>query len=452
MAFMDAFNYRPESVLSPMLAKRNNPGGLYEHVFGVVHRMGKNALCQAEYDVDFFRRSADNWSANFSYRRSDNTDFSTNIFGEIMGGRYGTLLGPKGNHYPGPNPEDPNHITDSTPVKQVIVLGSPSFCPPALAAYFRNQVVVLDNMRHADAREEMEDQVTFDVKEIIKGYAPEEEPCLITLHSSQLYTVEKENGSPTKPASRKPMQKRHANGSSVGATEQVTEDASPQPSNTDTRAINLEDAARGRPFQDHELPGVDRIWVGAKYSPWVIPGYGGNRFRQRIAQTIQLDWRTVKGDLIPPWKVWDELRPGTLIMANVVFHIYVMPARDPLKSRKKVYQAVIKTIRVLGRSDIEVSKPVRDQESFAGSASSNTAAEHDDAAFQALSELVLPDDNDEANPETETSDRGTNESESVAEEATHGKAAGESGNVVYLEDLEDVATVNTKKSKKARRM
>ncbi|KAL0058693.1 hypothetical protein AAF712_014621 [Marasmius tenuissimus] len=287
--------------------------------------MGKNVLCQVEYDVDFFQRSVDNWSTNFGYQNSDNQEFSTNIFSKIMGGRYGTLLGPKGNHYLGPNPEDPNRITNSTPVKQVIVLGTPSFCTPPLAMYFHNQVVVLDDMRNADAHEEMEDQLTFDVKEIIKDYSLEDEPCLITLHSSQIYTVEKGNPSPTRPVSRKPMRKRHVNGSTMTESGEGTENAPVQLSTTDTSVLNLEDTARGRPFQDHELPGSDHICVGAKYSPWVIPGYGGDRFWQRIAQTIQLDWRNVKGELIPPWKV---------------------------------YQAVIKTIQVLRRSDIEVSKPI----------------------------------------------------------------------------------------------
>ncbi|KAL0057922.1 hypothetical protein AAF712_015417 [Marasmius tenuissimus] len=445
MTSMDPFYYRPESILSPMISKRNSPKGLYDHIGGIIRRMGKSALCHAEYDVDFFKRSGDNWSTNFTYRTSDNLEFSANVFGEIAGGRCGTLLGPKGNHFPGVNPEDPNPITDATPVKQVIVIGKPSYCPDDLEAYFHNQIVVLDEMRRADEREEMDDSASFDVKEIIKGYTAEDDPCLITLHGSQLYTVEKDSLSGAKSGSRKPMRKRRANGSNVIETH---ESISAGPSAAGTPARSVEDATRGRPLEGHDLPSGDRIRVGAKYSPWVLPGYGGSRFRQHIAQVIQLDWRNLKGELIPPWNVWDELRPGTLIMANVVFHIYVMPGRDPSKPKKKVYQAVIKTLRVIGRSDIEVTKPVLQQDA---SVTSQPSGEGDDAAFKALSGLVLPDD---VLDDADSSDRGSEGSRSTAgREEVDPKVGVKSSDVngTYLEDTEDVFAANSRKSKKAKR-
>ncbi|KAL0060393.1 hypothetical protein AAF712_012844, partial [Marasmius tenuissimus] len=226
-----------------------------------------------------------------------------------------------------------------------------------------------------------------------------------------------------------------------------------------TPSVVREEVWSGRPLKDHELPGRESVRVGAKYSPWTVPGYGGGRFRQRFAQVIQLDWRDARNQLIPPWNAWDDLRPGTLVMATVVFNVYVMPAKDPSMPKRKIYQALVKSLRVLGRSDIPTTKPLRSCETDTGGSSSRSI--EDDVALQALSAISLPDEtspSNDASPSTTISeDTVRSTQDSVHEEQVEKRAGGmseEGGqdeNMVFLEDIEPSFVVNTRKSKKVKR-
>ncbi|KAJ8077474.1 hypothetical protein PM082_001904 [Marasmius tenuissimus] len=468
---MDSSQYLPDSVSSSLLTKRAAEGGLYDHLKRIISGMEKSALCHLEYGVHFFRQENNNWSTTTTYRSNDSMEFTTNIFGEVVGSKYGTILGPDGNHWPGNNLKQPNAITDSSPVKQVIVLGKPSFCDEVLENFYRNQVCVFDKMRNADEREEEEDGLFFDAKQIIRKKVYNEEACLIALHGANLYTIEREQASSAKSGPREVMKKRRADGSSNFETEKKNSPPIVAVGESSKQAVNpallKEDVRNGRPIKDHELPGHETIRVGAKYSPWTLPGYGGLRFQQRFAQVIQLDWRDAKNRLIPPWNVWDELRPGTLVMATVSINVYIMPARDPAKPKRKIYQALIKNLRVVGRSDIWVSKPVTG-ESNVDRAGAALRSVDDDLAFKELSAIVLPEDgsvDDNSTTASEGSAHGTQDGVAEDESSIHGDGIeGETGkdvqkesgkeldvSMAYLEDIEPEFIVNTRKSKKSKR-
>ena len=69
----------------------------------------------------------------------------------------------------------------------------------------------------------------------------------------------------------------------------------------------------------------DKIKLGALYDPRLIPDYGGPCFDHHHAQLKQLNIKDVDGKLVPPWKLYELLKPGTLIIANVTLHCFVFP-------------------------------------------------------------------------------------------------------------------------------
>lgn len=87
--------------MSPLFSGREDAGGVYDSLFDDLKTAGPTALCNAEYNVDFFPRTSDNWSGNYTYV-DKHSGFSTFIVvGEVLGENHGTLLGAQGNHYPG---------------------------------------------------------------------------------------------------------------------------------------------------------------------------------------------------------------------------------------------------------------------------------------------------------------------------------------------------------------
>jgi hypothetical protein len=90
---------------------------------------------------------------------------------------------------------------------------------------------------------------------------------------------------------------------------------------------------------------------------------------------VQLDVRDVNNNLIPPWKFYDALKPGTLVLALVSLHCFAM-TDDGGKERKErkvfppcsfrvfltitqIYQMNAHSIRVLSESDEPVEERTR---------------------------------------------------------------------------------------------
>jgi hypothetical protein len=71
------------------------------------------------------------------------------------------------------------------------------------------------------------------------------------------------------------------------------------------------------------ISGVN-IKLGAFYDPHLMPDYGGPFFNHTINKLTQLDIVDEEDQLIPPWKMYDALKPGTLILANCSLHCFLM--------------------------------------------------------------------------------------------------------------------------------
>ena len=81
----------------------------------------------------------------------------------------------------------------------------------------------------------------------------------------------------------------------------------------------------------------DEIRPGAYYDPRLLPDYGGPCFDHREARLKQLDIHDEEKKLIPPWKLYDALKPGTIILADISLHCYIYPKKTPNEDGRKVF-------------------------------------------------------------------------------------------------------------------
>ncbi|KAH7870457.1 uncharacterized protein C8R40DRAFT_1175477 [Lentinula edodes] len=112
------------------------------------------------------------------------------------------------------------------------------------------------------------------------------------------------------------------------------------------------------PHKSLGFPPDASITVGAQYDYKLMPDYGGKVFALNKARLLQPDWRKIDGDLIVPWKNYLQLRPGTVVVANVSFRLHVLQPKDKRQVKRKVYQAVINFLKVVAESDLPVESPV----------------------------------------------------------------------------------------------
>jgi hypothetical protein len=66
------------------------------------------------------------------------------------------------------------------------------------------------------------------------------------------------------------------------------------------------------------------IKLGAFYDPHLMPDYGGPFFNHTSNKLTQLHIVDEEDRLVPPWKMYDALRTGTLILANCSLHCFLM--------------------------------------------------------------------------------------------------------------------------------
>jgi hypothetical protein len=77
-----------------------------------------------------------------------------------------------------------------------------------------------------------------------------------------------------------------------------------------------------------------QIQLNAFYDPRLLYDYGGSLFALDKNKLQQSDIRGIDKKLIPPWKQYEALKPGTLVA--VVAHINSFNYDDPGKKLRKV--------------------------------------------------------------------------------------------------------------------
>ena len=68
----------------------------------------------------------------------------------------------------------------------------------------------------------------------------------------------------------------------------------------------------------------------------LLSDYRGPYFDHREARLKQLDIRDEEKKLIAPWKLYDALKPGTMILADISLHCYIYPKKNQNEDGRKV--------------------------------------------------------------------------------------------------------------------
>ena len=68
--------------------------------------------------------------------------------------------------------------------------------------------------------------------------------------------------------------------------------------------------------------------VGDTYDPNLLSDYGGPLFRHVNSKLIQHDISTLDRRIIPPWEEYEALSEGTLVIATISIHTFIMPIKD----------------------------------------------------------------------------------------------------------------------------
>ena len=82
------------------------------------------------------------------------------------------------------------------------------------------------------------------------------------------------------------------------------------------------------------------IFLGASYEPNLLYDCRGPYFHFVRNKLRQLDIRDKASQLIPPWKCYDELRPGTLILIKASLHIFIFTDNQENIKKKATFSFI----------------------------------------------------------------------------------------------------------------
>ncbi|KAF7372693.1 ATP-dependent DNA helicase [Mycena venus] len=89
--------------------------------------------------------------------------------------------------------------------------------------------------------------------------------------------------------------------------------------------------------QEVVFPDEKDIKIGAHYEPTLLEDCGGDYFSHVRSKLVQLDVCDVDNKLVGPWRYYEVLRPGTLVLVYASLHVFNMKDDKAGKTRK-VYQ------------------------------------------------------------------------------------------------------------------
>ncbi|KAJ7779035.1 hypothetical protein B0H16DRAFT_1711380 [Mycena metata] len=321
---------RPEHN-SAIYGKRNE-SGFYDTVADQLIAMGTDALANIDYTKDYTRH-VEEWSKNHRFMDRSGNELRTSIVGEILGPSMGTLVRAHGNYF-ARDGDNFKPIDDKSKIKDTLALGPPTQTSTKLHNLFLNQIIGANQIVSANANEDA-----------VNGRSPIVKP----------WSKPGIEGSPTHNVMMITTLPKYGVPAGAGSI-------APKVETPTKRRLDQVDDQVVTPAASTDKPeyGDDDIKLGAFYDPSVLPDYGGAYFNHLKSKLVQLDVRDTKNNIIPPWKFYEALRPGTLVLCLVSLHCFTM-VDDGGKERKerKVYQMNAHSIRVLSESDEPVEERTR---------------------------------------------------------------------------------------------
>ncbi|KAK6967153.1 hypothetical protein R3P38DRAFT_3244622 [Favolaschia claudopus] len=278
------------------------------------------------------------------------------MFGEIAEAVHGTMVSARGNHYEGNTSATFKPIDDKNKAKDVLVLRAPSLCGKETSGLWHNQRALLQDIISVEKSKDDASgwhpyyNVPF---RSANTDNPREE--MIAIYSQKKYGIPASAGGPASGGATPPTTPQKV----VRAKRAVFDDGEAESENEEEAAVNKGVNAPAAPTvsQTVDVPGSDKVFLGAFYDPRLLEDYGGPLFRFTKSMLRQLDHRRPDNTLIPPWEHYSAFRPGTLVVATVSIHIYTFKSDGPDRDKdRKIFQLEAHTIRVLDESDFPVEK------------------------------------------------------------------------------------------------
>ncbi|KAJ7148131.1 hypothetical protein C8R43DRAFT_889112 [Mycena crocata] len=320
--------HRPSSIHSLVYLNRVT-SGLYGKVADQMQEMGIAALSNVEYPGDFVRK-VEKWG-NYSFVDNEAQEFRFNLFGQILPPSLGTNLRAQGNHFHRDG-ETFIPINDKSKIKDTLALGIPTLAPTELYNLFINQGMPLRNVMITTAAEDARNGISCTRPTKDGGNLHD----IIMVTMLPKYDIPAESGAPEVKLTTK--RKLDAQGDDTGP-------AAHEPGKI--------------VYPAGTFLFCDDIKLGAYYDPNLLGDYGGSYFNHVKGKLIQLDVRDASNALIPPWKFYDELKTGTLVLIHASFHCFTMANTDEVQKggkEKRIFQINAHSIRVLDPSDEYVEK------------------------------------------------------------------------------------------------
>ncbi|KAJ7759479.1 hypothetical protein B0H14DRAFT_2634424 [Mycena olivaceomarginata] len=325
---------------------------VYDEVAGRLSGIAKKALGNLQCPEDFGRYLPPH-SFNIEFKDREGFELRTLIVGEIAGSAHATVLRATGNYY---TPADFKPIDDSkTSVKDVLALVVPTCATTKMINYFHNQTIPL--------------REAIDVETNIEQAAGEEfltRPWLRSVDESgeDEIIIPATAGHPGTPVSTQSTPVRRA--------KRRLDDETPLASSPVVDRAKLDQQIK-EDKKKVKKPGPSEIKLGAFYDPRLLSDYGGPYFNHVKSKLVQLDVRdgtATGGDaLIPAWKFYERLKPGTLVLVQASLHIFVMADTDfksgmdvrgnasrhaQFLTLSQIYQINAHNVKVLADSDAPV--------------------------------------------------------------------------------------------------
>ncbi|KAJ7576947.1 hypothetical protein C8J56DRAFT_899536 [Mycena floridula] len=299
----------------------------------------------AQFGTDFHGYAA-SYGDHMTYKREKEEDTHFVIFGQVAPKYEGTIFRASGNHYVGPAGKVQSmlasfngcpdvffpkrlRIYDHTKVKDSIVLCCPTKCPPELSALYSMQLTCFNEVFVADENAMgMKREAPYDVKECLKSRVnyPNEAATHIVMSMPAKYTGSK----------------------NINARKRIMRTDGPVPTvNQDDEQATLE-----------AVTGSVKLKEDGVYAPKLQPDYGGNIFAHQSALLRQLPVFHADDSLVAPWRLYGELRPGTLVIAHATLHCFKYAGGGGDK-RRKIFQLNAHTVKILSPSVESVVVPRR---------------------------------------------------------------------------------------------
>ncbi|KAJ6608715.1 hypothetical protein B0H10DRAFT_2226540 [Mycena sp. CBHHK59/15] len=234
-------------------------------------------------------------------------------------------------------------VDDKSKIKDVLVLRAPTHSDLEMHNLYENQTALLQDIENTEI-----------ATDEAHGFSPNYRSCLrssrtdmdckdlLTITTMKKYGIPAAAGGAKIIATPKRVQR-------VKRKFGVQDDEDGEPIEATTSAVEDNNDSKIK------YPSDDEVKLGAFYDPRVLEDFGGDYFSLVNAKLVQLDIRDADNKLIPPWKQYEALRPGSLIIALVSIHIFTFKDAGADRSRdRKMFQLNAHTIRVLDESDFAV--------------------------------------------------------------------------------------------------